>query len=79
MKTKLLNKVKDENKDELRSSFMASKYFRETLIEILNDEFVVLQNSMLNEDTLESKNWGYYQCDRVAQMKLLRKMIDYLK
>lgn len=79
MKTKLLNNLSNTEKEDLKQNFVYSKIFRDRLKEVLEKDIEALYASMRNEEMFELPNWALVQADRVAQTKVLKKIISYLE
>ncbi|NOQ73235.1 MAG: hypothetical protein GQ574_14605 [Crocinitomix sp.] len=78
MKSKLTKGVPQDEKKEIRASFLEALQFRKRLTIVLEDEIKTLQTSMRAEANFDSPNWAYIQADRVAQTKALERVISLI-
>ena len=78
MKTNLLNKVEKEELDELKSNFIAAKFFRKTLIEVLNEKIESLRVKTSSSSAYNSPSWPYMQADGVGYERAMREVISLL-
>ena len=77
MKSKLLNKVDKDNRAELKQSFVASQYYRKTLIAYL-EGLVEEAHTAMRKDSLENPNWAISQAQKVAEVRAYKRVVELL-
>ena len=78
MKTKLLKGLDEQQTSDIKQNFVHSAPMRAQIQKVLREDISVLLDSMVNEDLYENPNWELVQADKIAQIKMLRKLISYL-
>lgn len=78
MKTKLLQGLNDQEKQELKQAFLSGRVFRDRMRIVLEAEVASLYTNMKDEKWYESPNWDKIQADRLAQVKAYERIISYL-
>lgn len=79
MKSRFLDGLSANERDQVKYEFEKAHEFRKKLTEILEKDIESLVTSMTKEESLESVNWVYLQADRVAQIKAYKKIVGLLK
>lgn len=78
MKTRLLKGLDTKDEGKVREDFAKAVGFRTHLLKILNEEIDSIHASMRDEENFDSPNWAFKQADRVAQVKALKKISNFL-
>ena len=78
MKTKLLKGLDKKGVELAKEDFAKAVGFRKSLAKVLNEEIEALRGSMEKDEAFNCPNWEYFQADRIAQVKSLKRVISYL-
>lgn len=63
---------------EFKEAFEKAFYFRKRLSEVLDKEIKSIVTSMCNEDHFKG-DWSLIQADKVAQIKVYKKILGLLE
>lgn len=79
MKSRLLKGLDERGTEVAKADFSKAIDFRKMLKKALDEDIESLHNSMRDETNFGMPSWPFYQADRVAQVKALKKVISLLE
>lgn len=78
MKTVWVKGLNEQEKEEMRSSFVSSANVRKRLTELLEDKIETKRKSNVSEERYESPGWAYLQADAVGYERAMREIISII-
>jgi hypothetical protein len=79
MKSRITANLSEAEATSLTKDFASAVKLRRRLVELLEKDIETLHTGMRDEDILLSPSWAYFQADRVAQVKALKKIISLIE
>lgn len=78
MKTVWVKGLNEQEKEEMRASFVSSANVRKRLTELLEDKIETKRKANVSEERYESPGWAYLQADAVGYERAMREIISII-
>jgi hypothetical protein len=78
MKTILMKNLTDQQKDEMRQTFVHAAFLRSQLITILNEKINASNRQVRSKDAYGIANWAFLQADAVGYERAMTEVISLL-
>lgn len=79
MKTVWTKGLKDQEKEEMITSFSSSALIRKRLTALINEKITTNRKSSIGVDKYNSPGWAYLQADAVGYERALEEIISLIQ
>jgi hypothetical protein len=79
MKSRLLHNLSKEDENEIKRLYEGSYTLRQRYIDLLEKDIESVHASMRDQQNYDSPAWPYLQAEKIARVKEIQRMIDFLK